>query len=173
MKIGVKTLANFLVEAKKNSWISGAKEEVEFGIRKIKPYISYFKNYDLCYRDQYVSGMLFFQGLEVVSRHLKQDDTEKWLPIWAMGYQGYFDTIKEKEEVNNVLKKALQAVPVDAPFRGPGRLELDEYLYVNSWSGDIKEFGGFERIFNLKDHVNNIVHRLDYRGKLINKLNIK
>jgi hypothetical protein len=104
---------------------------------------------------------------------------EKWIPVWAMSYRGqYLGTKREKRNVNEVLKQALQAVSIDAPFRGPkyfgpkpinprntsSSLESN-YYYENRWTGDTGSFSGNEHIG--KRHPQKLVHSLDYFGGLI------
>lgn len=179
MRINLKTLAEFIVNAKKSSWAGGAKETVAFGVRKIGPDVSRFQKFNLCYLDQYVNGEKDsnFQGLEVVS--MQQTGFADWKPVWAMGYSGeYYGTNKEKENISGILKQALKLVPIDASFRGPRYFDPkpisrhgmrfgseSNYYYQNIWDGDIKWFTGNESI--KRRHPPKMVHALAYSGGLI------
>jgi len=167
--LGFRELADFLVKAKKESWAGGAKETLQWGIKNIEPFISQAGSLTLCYVDNYAdSGRNVFQGLEVVSRI--DGSLHIWEPVWAMSYRGqYLGIEKEKEAVNDVLKQALKAVPVDAPFRGPHVHKFDKYSYTNSYGGDIKEFHGVEEIVLRGKQVRGEVkrvHELKYFGGL-------
>lgn len=180
MKLNLKTLAEFIVNAKRKSWAGDAKETAEFGVRKVAPFISHFKKFDLCYSDQYVSGKkdLNYYGLEAVCISIDRERTD-WIPIWAMSYsEDYYGTDKEKEKFNDVLKQALKLVSADAPFRGPKYYDpksvvhhgmplasRSNYYYQNIWDGDIKWFTGNE--FIKRRHPPKKVHSLTYNGGLI------
>jgi len=179
MKPELKTLANFLVQAKKNSWAGkGMNEELEYGIRKVAQYgRSYCEPFELRYIDQYVGGEPF-QGFEVVSE-LSPEDKGFWKPIWAMSYSGeYTGTKKEYEEVINFLREALKAVPINAPFRGPQeyfKKNADNhitYAYFNFWDGNIKKFErGEERIYKVlnRESSKKLIYTAQYFGGLVNK----
>ena len=162
MRVELETLANFLVEAKKNAWAGNAEEKNEFGIRKVAPFTkNYSKKYILIYMDQYVGGKSF-QGLEVVSQIL----LDEFIPVWAMSYGGnYLGSLKEKKKVDQILKSALKKAPIDAPFRGPSKLSNKIYEYENNWHGTLKDFKGEEIIYDKKTRYD--VFGTKYAGGLI------
>ena len=177
MEIDLKTLANFIVEYKKyHSWTSGTKITEDKGSCRVAPFEIRIKDTVWRFTDDFIIGKedRIFQGLETAVCMLDMNN-EEWTPVWAMSYRGeYRGTEKEKGTVNDILKQALKAVPVDAPFRGPKELLIpcDEknkkskaYAYRNSWQGRIGNFEGEEHI---KDLISlRTVHSLKYFGGLI------
>ena len=180
VRINEKVLSEFLIEARNNAWAGEAKEKVAQGIRQIAPFTKSHDFFKLRYIDQYVGANGEpFQGLEVVSIHMLEDKC--WIPFWAMGYRGeYMGPVDERKEVNNFLKKALKAAPIDAPFRGPSKFEdphprgsegryigdFSEYAYKNDWLGDIRDFSGSEKI--IRNGANIVLHSAKYFGGLVN-----
>ena len=75
----------------------------------------------------------------------------------------YHGNIKFATEVFDFLKKALDKVSVTRPFRGPRRLKIGNFLYLDKSKGNIKEFSGQEKIF----HKGRLVFQQDYIGGLI------
>jgi len=156
MDINLKQLAKFLVAAKKQTYAGDGKEikAQRPGFKELE-----FKQGDWYYRDSYV-GFFFAPGQEIVRY--------KGRPIWAMAYSGgmkqkYHGNTKFAIEVFDFLKKALSRLVVARPFRGPKRLKIGNFLYVNNSKGNIKDFSGEEKIF----YKNKEVFRQYYIGGLI------
>ncbi len=173
MKFDTKTLADFIVDYKGNhSWASGAGETESNGIRKVVPFETNIGGLIWRFTDAYVTGEkdMIFQGFEKVC--ISKPNSKTVIPVWAMCYRGeYCGTAREKGKVNALLKKAISAVPIDAPFRGPKYFDMQKgrgvssHYYQNEWRGNMNCFTGHELIG--RQHPSKIVHRLDYFGGLI------
>jgi hypothetical protein len=170
MKIDLKKLAEFLVEAKQNTYASEGKPKSMNGLK-------YFiwKSVPWYYKDTYKNiGPYSFEGKEIVKFNGKS--------IWEMNYKGsiidklYHDKLLS-EKIYIFLRCALSEVEEDMPFRGPERFgdepkefECDEdggpvyspFTYENSVKGDIRKFCGKEKISDIK-----CIYRLQYSGGLI------
>jgi hypothetical protein len=140
MDINLGELARFLVAAKKKTYAGDGKETraQRPGFRELE-----FRKGDWYYRDSY-AGFFFAPGQEVVRY--------KGSPVWAMAYSGgmkkeYHGDAEFAAYVFGFLKKALGRVSAARPFRGPGRLKVGDFLYVDKSRGDIRDFSGEERIF--------------------------
>ena len=146
----LQTLSQFLVKAKLDTYAkSGETGEVILpdGRKRFE-----FSDGDFKYIDIY-SGFNPFAGQETV---YYQDQL-----VWEMSYQGEIsDQEIEAKQVYQFLKKALQQVKIDKPFRGPSRLTEGEFEYINKVEGNIKKFQGVEKIcLNKKE-----VYQLSYSG---------
>jgi hypothetical protein len=138
--IDLKQLAKFLLEAKTRGGYGFGKE--------IKPLRKGFKELEyrkgrFYYRDSY-SGFFQAPGQEVVYYNGS--------PMWAMSYSGGMNPMYQKDaefakKVFEFLGKALAKMPISKPFRGPKKLKIDDYLYVNKISGGIRDFSGVEKIY--------------------------
>ncbi|MDQ5970175.1 MAG: hypothetical protein QG593_692 [Patescibacteria group bacterium] len=75
--------------------------------------------------------------------------------MWAMQYRGWMESGFEAQsnEVFQFLRRALKHCTVDDPLRGPKELKEDKLLYVNSWSANLNNFHGEERILKENQHV--------------------
>ncbi|MBR9692101.1 hypothetical protein GOV06_04940, partial [Candidatus Woesearchaeota archaeon] len=107
------------------------------------------------YRDIYF-GFDPFSGEEIVWQNGKV--------IWSMNYYG--GTILEiipTKQVYEFLKKVLQQVTEERPFRGPTNFKEDDFEYIDKSEGDIDNFTGTEKIF----YKGKEVYRLNYHGGLI------
>ncbi|MEK6953258.1 MAG: DUF5680 domain-containing protein [Nanoarchaeota archaeon] len=159
-ELNLKKLAEFLVKAKKNTYASLNKMEIEPerpGFDELE-----FEGEGFYYRDSYVG---FFQapGMEVVRL-----DGKNGKSIWTMAYSGgmlkkYHGDVDFAKKVFTFLKKALEAVSVESPFRGPKNLKDNEWEYVNDIEGDIERFVGYEKIFFKKEEV----FSQDYIGGIV------
>jgi hypothetical protein len=144
-------LANFLVKAKKATYASSDRMNIN-AERPLHAELE-FSEGDFYYRDSYVG---FFQapGMEEV-RLEKNGKT-----IWTMAYSGgmlkkYQGDKKFAESIFAFLKKALNLVREDIPFRGPEKLEEGDLKYVNKIEGDITRFRGHEKILFKGEEVFN------------------
>lgn len=110
-----------------------------------------FKEGDWYYRDSYAG---FFQswGREVVWHGGK--------PFWTQVYGGgmmpnFQSDVKFAHETFNFLKRALATGEKQNAFqpRGPKTFIDDDWEYFCEWNGDIKKFGGYEKILFKKEIV--------------------
>lgn len=155
--INLERLAQFLVEAKTQTYASTNSQEVSPqrpGFKELE-----FLDGDWNYRDSYV-GYFMAPGQEVVSFEGK--------PVWAMAYSGgmvpgFRDNLDFAKQTFEFLKKALAMVEESRPFRGPKILEEGDWKYVSSVQGDITDFVGMERI----SHKRKEVFKQVYSGGLI------
>ena len=93
---------------------------------------------DLAYHDRYY-GFNPFAGEEVVWHGPR--------PVWAMNYYGSVTSAEPTpEQVFEFLKRAMQRVSVDRPFRGPDRFAEQSFDYTDESSGDLDRFTGTEVI---------------------------
>ena len=135
---------NFIVEAKKNTYASGAKKEKSTRPNS-KDYA--YKKYDYYYHDSYVGDRNFI-GEELVWHDEKV--------CWGMNYKGELLTDEAPSGFSKFLKKCLQNVSEENPFRGPKHFEDGDFIYICNWDGTIHSFNGVECIL--------------YRGEQIYKL---
>ena len=94
----------------------------------------------LLYRDIYV-GMFRFVGQEIVylSGHA----------IWSMSYSGGLCPDIPQSSARPVyafLRKALSALPVDIPLRGPSTFKEGNMTYICQYFGSLEQFHGLETI---------------------------
>ncbi len=151
----IDNLVDFLIEAKRNTYASGGREiEPERpGFKELE-----FKDDLWYYRDSY-AGFFSAPGQEVVRYN--------GIPVWAMAYNGgmrrKYRNVDYAKQVFNFLKKALMKVEKERPFRGPGRFEGENLVYIDESFGDVREFRGRERILDNGFEV----FSQDYIGGLI------
>ncbi len=86
-------------------------------------------------------------------------------PVWIMVYYGWIETGTETDPVYAVLRNALMNMPEDAPFRGPKEFKQGEFVYTNTWEGNVERYSGQEQI--KKGEA--IVYKAHYRGGLVDK----
>jgi hypothetical protein len=108
------------------------------------------------YRDIYF-GMAFFVGQEVVSW--------RGQPVWSMAYAGGVteELADQEDQVARVyafLRRALQRVSAELPFRGPACWGENRWRYVNHVEGNLKMFQGAEEIAA----AGTVLYRLCYHG---------
>ena len=80
----------------------------------------------------------------------------------------YYGWVKESEKPDPmyvVLRKALALTPSEAPFRGPKELCDGEFIYQNTWIGNIERYTGTEKI--VKNGV--VVYEASYLGGLVDQ----
>jgi hypothetical protein len=84
-------------------------------------------------------------------------------PIWIMVYYGWVVEGEDTNEVYAILRKALMQMPDNYPYRGPEKLVEGEFVYQNSWSGELDKYTGEEFIAkNGKE-----IYRATYMGGLV------
>jgi len=151
MPVNLKELAEFIAEAKKNTYAGERETKTEPDDSRNLDY----RKGNYIYKDRYF-GSDRFGGEEVV-----------WFrehPIWLMNYFGGIVNRRiDSEKVFAFLKKALSQVHVYAPFRGPSFYREGDFEYLNSSIGDVRRFKGTEEITYKKE----IVHKLEYAGGII------
>jgi len=159
-ELNLEQLAKFLVIAKKKTYASQNRMKIEPERPRFDELE--FEEGEFYYRDSYCG---FFQapGMEIVRIGGKEG-----IPIWTMAYSGgvidrFYGDITFAKQVFGFLKKALGAVPLQIPFRGPKNLKDGKWEYVNEVQGDIRRFSGHEiilynreEVFN-QDHIGGIV----------------
>jgi hypothetical protein len=147
-------LASFLVKAKAQGYASG--DESRFKVLSDAGREVGYTEGEYTYRDRWY-GEQAFSGEEIVWRQGKA--------VWSMNFFGATAADRPiPDEFTKFHKAALRRVAVDAPFRGPALYREGDLVYVNDWSGSIREFSGVERIFSRDKEI----YRLVYHGGLLN-----
>jgi hypothetical protein len=146
-------LASFLVKAKAEGYASGDESRVrtlDDGGREVG-----LAEGEYAYRDRWY-GESRFSGEEIVWRQGKA--------LWSMNFFGAMAADQPiPDDFTKFHKSALRRVAPDAPFRGPARHQEGDLVYVNDWSGSIREFSGVERILWRDQEI----YRLVYHGGLL------
>lgn len=104
---------------------------------------------DLVYTDEYF-GDLVDSGQERVY--------DKGVLIWVMAYRGGLYSLRDDpfnlgesddiaDEAFGFLKKCLKEAPAEFPARGPEKFVSGDFVYENSWEGEIDSFIGEEFIY--------------------------
>ncbi len=86
-------------------------------------------------------------------------------PVWIMVYYGWVAEGIETNPVYAALRRALERMPEESPFRGPKEYSEDGYVYTNDWTGDLKQFSGEEKIFSQDVPV----YKANYMGGLVDQ----
>jgi len=142
-------LEEFLLNANKETYASGKK-----AIKKGKKHAFQHSEHDYDYLDIYTTMPNFFHGKTTVTLKNKK--------VFEMEYAGR--NINGNEEKNyEFLRKALQHMPIHAPFRGPQKYVENNYEYLNNWRIKDKQFDGEEEIL----FDNELFYELHYRGKFV------
>ena len=139
---------NFIVEAKRNTYASGAKKEKSTRPNS-KDYA--YKKYDYYYHDSYIGNKNFI-GEELVWQDEKV--------CWGMNYKGELLVNDIPSGFSKFLKKSLQNVSEESPFRGPKYFENGDFVYKCNWDGTISSFNGVESIF----HCGQEIYKLYFHG---------
>lgn len=110
---------------------------------------------DYLFHDNYFGGEPF-GGREVVFHKAKA--------VWMMVYYGEVkDRTLPSDLIYSVLRSALAEAPVEAPFRGPEKHLVEDFSYLNKWTGGICSFSGRERILRAGEEV----YSASYAGGLV------
>lgn len=144
-------LKAFIYKASRATYASGdesIKQKEQDGSTTIN-----FIDRDYHFHDNYFGGEPY-GGREVVFY--------KGKPVWMMVYYGLVYE-GANSEIYGVLMGALSAATVDIPYRGPEIYNEDSYRYENTFSGDLENFSGKEKIF--KDDV--LVYEASYLGGFV------
>ena len=86
-------------------------------------------------------------------------------PYWMMVYYGRVEDGIEANSVYEVLRGALKQMPVNHPFRGPKEYKEGEYVYTNSWNGEVDQFKGEEQI----TQGEKLIYKANYIGGLVDQ----
>lgn len=86
-------------------------------------------------------------------------------PVWMMVYYGKVMEEIEPKSVYRILKNALSKMPEDYPYRGPREHREGEYVYTNSWQGEIDDFSGGEQITK----SGTLIYKANYLGGLVDQ----
>ena len=86
-------------------------------------------------------------------------------PVWIMVYYGAVAEEVDVKILYGVLRNALMRMPEDYPFRGPKEYKEENFLYTNSWEGELEKFSGEEKIIQ----GGNLAYKANYIGGLINQ----
>ncbi|MBB3657580.1 hypothetical protein FHX15_002812 [Rhizobium sp. BK650] len=146
-------LNNFIVEAKSQSYVAGAKAQPSYRIGAHD--ISYRRGI-WRYLDSYFGGT-DFAGQEVV-----------WLeekPVWAMNYFGHImePAIIDGTVAGTIITAALSQLYKQGRFLGGMIFDHSLGRYVDTSEGDCTHFRGHEFI----EVAGRKAYELDYRGGLI------
>ena len=149
----INKLSIFIRNAKQNTYSSDGESE-EIILDDCSKELNY-KEGNLNYRDRYF-GFNPFSGEEIVWKNDKA--------IWSMNYYGLITaSIIPVKEVYGFLKKTLQKVNKDNPFRGPEYFKEGDIEYSNKTEGNIKKFIGVETI----SYKGKKIYHLHYHGGTI------
>ena len=134
-------LAAFLVEAKRRTY-AGSDDDATV----VDPLLRGSKQLEYradpyAYRDIYF-GMGFFVGQETVAK----DERVVWSMCYSGGVQPAIADRTELLSIYGFLRKALLAVEIQMPYRGPTSFAIGEMTYVNTADGALDRFYGTERI---------------------------
>jgi hypothetical protein len=137
-------LADFLIEAKKQTYASGDEAKTTSSREGSNDYHYESKLGDerIAYHDTYFGGVKFM-GEEVV--YLGEG-----APKWGMNYRG--ETLRldmSEAAMDAVLRPALSMVGEDKdiiPVRGPKYLEKDGFIYEFNIEGNLESFHGEEKL---------------------------
>lgn len=129
-------LAQFLVQAKKNTYAKGGNETNIGPNAKIQ---FEYRERDFYYLDSYY-GNSRFAGQEFVCY--------KETPVWSMTYYGgiIVSGYSETKKTYQFLREALRKVPLAYPFRGPLMEQSEIFQYINRVEGELDFFHGVEHI---------------------------
>jgi len=115
------------------------------------------KQGEFTFHDNYFGGEPY-GGREVV---FYQNKT-----VWMMVYYGLVLDLKaDMKPVYGFLRKALAAVPDEAPFRGPNKLISGDLTYTNRWQGEVTRFSGEEFIAK----GGQVIYQANYLGGFVDQ----
>lgn len=126
-------ITGFLIRAK-TACYAGHGEEIDAS-RRGSHDLEYEEG-ELYYYDTYLGGERF-GGEEAVWKN--------GAPIWCMNYCG---RVTGEHFSGDFLKEALDAVPYDMPYRGPGFFQSGAYTYHCRAEGDFDWYQGYEEILH-------------------------
>lgn len=86
-------------------------------------------------------------------------------PYWIMVYYGWVKKGVETNSVYGILRNALIRMPKNHPLRGPKKYKEGEFVYSNSWEGEVDKFSGEEQIIQGKKQI----YKASYIGGLVDQ----
>ena len=86
-------------------------------------------------------------------------------PYWMMVYYGWVEEGVETDPIYGILRNALMQMPEEAPFRGPKEYVENDYIYRNTWKGDIQRYSGEEVI----TQGEKVIYKANYLGGLVDQ----
>lgn len=86
-------------------------------------------------------------------------------PYWIMVYYGWVEEGVEANPVYGVLRNALMQMPEDYPFRGSKEYKEGDFIYSNSWEGEVERFSGEEQI----TQNSKLIYKANYLGGLVDQ----
>lgn len=156
--MNIEKLHQFLIESNKFGYAEGSSENwiQEADKSTTIPYES----------GEWRSHDNFFGGEPYGGRMVvKHQEEGSWQPVWFMGYYGYVVEGVNSDLVYGVLRHALKLMPKDAPYRGPREYTEGDFVYSNSWSGELTRYSGDEGI----TQNGKLVYEAHYMGGLIDQ----
>ncbi|MCP4746197.1 MAG: hypothetical protein GY874_08660 [Desulfobacteraceae bacterium] len=86
--------------------------------------------------------------------------------LWVMNYFGeVLPNGSNPKGIYSFLREAMLLISPDYPFRGPAKLEKQDFIYENQQYGSVDSFHGIESIYENNDKV----YVLYYHGGKIQK----
>lgn len=154
--IDMNELKEFLYDANANGYAGDGNEVA--AQRPGFDEIEYQKG-DWLFHDSY-AGHYFAPGQEIVYY--------KGQPVWAMAYAGgmrfeYHQDHDFTHETIVFLKKALLNMDRGKPYRGPENFAENNWKYISTLAGDIKDFVGNEKIY----HKDKVVFEQNFIGGIV------
>ena len=153
LQISKEELQKVLVECKLAAYAGGGENsyrDVGRGIKLFTKTLSFpDSNHSWTFYDEF-SGDVYFSGRELFTY---SENTKKETGVWSMVYRAEILYPElDHRKIFDFLRESLKAIPVDAPFRGPGAFKSElfpQYEYRNEHLGatDIKSGFGMEKIF--------------------------
>lgn len=150
------TLIEFILKAKLSGYASGGEgQERKFddgsvGFEIVSDGFRYLDRYN---------GFNPFAGSEQIY------DSNNEL-LWVMNYFGeVLPSGSDTKSIYSFLKEAMLLISTEYPFRGPAKLEEENFRYENQQHGSLGRFHGIERIYENSEKV----YVLYYHGGKIQK----
>jgi hypothetical protein len=150
-----KDLCKFLVKAKKTTYAVG--DLAKKIINDDKSTTLTFEEGDWKYHDNYFGGEPY-GGREVV--FFKNE------PVYIMTYYGQVnEKVSDVKKIYGILMNALKLIPENKPYRGPEEYTENNLEYRNSFTGEVDNFSGEEKILE----NGNEVYSAKYMGGLVDQ----
>ncbi|EMY4797232.1 DUF5680 domain-containing protein [Bacillus pacificus] len=157
MSINHKSLAQFIVEAKRRTYASQGDDASVQALLNGSKQLEYSSG-DYFYRDIYF-GSAFFIGQETVEFENR--------PIWSMVYSGGVTNPNSDWDIMgpiyNFLRQALRSVDTNSIYRGPNYYKSGTYIFKNEYEGTLDCFQG-KKIILIGDEK---VYELKYSGGIV------
>jgi len=147
-------LKQFLIDSNKAGYAGGEEKK---WIKEADGSTSIPFEKDLWRSDDNFFGGEPYGGRTIVFREGK--------PYWIMVYYGWIEEGIETDPVYGVLRNALAQMPKDYPFRGPKEYKEDDYVYTNTWDGEVDRFSGEESIVQ----GDKLIYKANYLGGLVDR----